>query len=271
MQAATIWLTLYKKFSGAMNLSYRLLLVAMAIVSWAQAQPAEYLPTGKEGEVEEHLEFTLCYAEEHEQPWWVAYCLTAAELDLPPRERLSFIMDRGIETRSASSSDYTNTGYDRGHLSRAEYNKSTEEGYRECFMMSNISPQFGQNFNRTGGDWYALEELEMAIAHGLDSIYAVSGPVFLNNLDTIGDEDTRITVPGYFYKAMLAPDGSQAIGFILQHDTVDVASLWDAAVTLDSLEVFTGLNFFPVVPEEIEAELNLIFWQQFAELGEEEE
>ena len=180
------------------------------------AQSFDYTPKGANGQIVKHEEYTLCYSEQHEQPFWVAYKLTKTELKLPGRKRQSsFKIDPRITTKSASHKDYTNSGYDRGHISRAEFNKSTTTSYKESYYMSNISPQIGVNFNRTGGDWYNLEELEKKIAINSKSIYVVSGPIFQNNLGVIGTK-TKVTVPGYFFKAFLSYDRSQAIAFILK-------------------------------------------------------
>ena len=244
------------------------------VVFKAYSQDFDHSPVGLTGEIEAYSEFTLNYSEAHEQPLWVAYYLTQSELALDGRDRVSrFITDDNISTGSATHDDYTNTGYDRGHLSRAEFNKRSEQSYEESFRMSNISPQIGANFNRTGGDWYNLEELEMDIAYGLDELYSVSGPIFKDNLDVIGD-NAAIVVPGYFYKAFLSPDKKQAIAFVLKHDAVDLPSLWDAVVTIDELEVLTGMNFFGRLDNKEEkvrgSQFDLTYWQNAAQSGETE-
>jgi len=224
----------------------------------------DVIPSGAKGQVVQHQEYTLCYSEQHEQAFWVAYELTAAELRLPSRKReSSFKTDPYVATKSASHKDYTNSGYDRGHISRAEFNKSTASSYRESYYMSNISPQIGVNFNRRGGDWYKLEELEKKIAFKLGSIYVVSGPIFQNNLGVIGTK-TKITVPGFF-KAFLSQDKSQAIAFVLKHDNVDVDSLWATVVTIDELEEFTNFNFYPTLSinsqAKLEGTVSLNYWK----------
>tara|TARA_B100000809_G_C15037258_1_gene494219 strand:+ start:205 stop:963 length:759 start_codon:yes stop_codon:yes gene_type:complete len=228
-----------------------------------------FLPTGAKGQIVKHQEYTVCYSEEHEQPFWIAYELTKSELELPSRKgQSSFKEDPKISSESAAHSDYTNTGYDRGHISRAEYNKRTKVSYKESYYMSNVSPQIGVNFNRTGGDWYNLEELEKKIATNSGSIYSVSGPIFNDNLEVIGDE-TAITVPGYFFKAFLSHDKTQAIAFILKHDNVDVNTIWDSAVTINELEGITGFNFFAILPnkteKEIEYKISLEYWKRLVD------
>ncbi|GEM_PF-1321378 len=254
---------------------YALCFFALTLSSFSYSQNFDFTPKGKSCEAKKYEQYTTCYSEEHEQPYWVAYELTQAELSIASRDRISpFIEDNSISTGSAVHDDYTNTGYDRGHLSRAEFNKISNVAYRQSYLMSNISPQIGVNFNRTGGDWYNLEELEKDIAFGLDKIYCVSGPIFIDNLEVVGEENF-VTVPGYFYKAMLSPDRTQSIAFVLRHDAVDVVSLWDAAITIDELEGKTGIDFFGSLDNKIEKVLegsfDLDYWKNKAQLGQDQQ
>ncbi|HAP61551.1 MAG TPA: hypothetical protein DCR93_19310 [Cytophagales bacterium] len=243
-----------------------LILFILLLSSFSALAQTGFWPQGPADTVVAYEQWASGWSETHEQPYWVAFTLTAQELDIPSQDRtgVGFRSDRSIDTKTPSDNDYKGSGYDRGHLSRAEYNKHSEEIYKECFMMSNISPQIGVNFNRTGGDWYSLETLEKEIAHALDSLYAVSGPIFQDTLGHIGKNST-ITVPGYFYKAWLSPDSLHTMAIILRHDNVDDESLWNAAVPIDELELRTGFNFFPFLPEERESMLELEYWQALVE------
>jgi endonuclease G len=82
-----------------------------------------------------------------------------------------FSEDRKFGARSARLADYEYSGYDRGHLCRAEYCKSDEKAYRQSFLLSNMSPQIGVGFNRAGGAWYNLEKLEVNLATNYGKLY----------------------------------------------------------------------------------------------------
>ncbi|HMP98243.1 MAG TPA: DNA/RNA non-specific endonuclease [Cyclobacteriaceae bacterium] len=237
------------------------IVLALFITGKASAQ-FNYLPAPQNDcELKTYLEFSLCYDETHEQARWVAYELTAEELALPMTRKDYFREDKSISTGSAVPSDYRNTGYDRGHLARAMYCKSSLDAYKESFLFSNISPQIPA-FNRSGGNWFRLEELEVKLAETLGKIYAVSGPVFTENMGSIGAN--HVTVPGYFYKAILSPDFNYSIGFLLRHENTK-ADIWTYAISIDSLEAFTGLDFFPAlddaIEDVIEAQLDIRWWQ----------
>lgn len=221
-----------------------------------------YLPSGRgDTYIIQYSEFALSYNNSHRQANWVAYELTADELSISFGRRNYFSEDMTGGLEPASLTDYRYSGYDRGHLCRAEYCKSSEDAYRESFLLSNMSPQIGAGFNRTGGSWYNLEELEKKLARKYGKVYAVSGPVFRDNLGTIGAN--KVTIPGYFYKAFLLPDYKAAIGFILRHEITEGDPL-SFSVTIDSLESFAHLDFYPSladkIEDEIEARIDLEYW-----------
>ena len=58
-------------------------------IGTVSAQTFVYTPKGNKGQIAKHEEYTVCYSEEHEQPFWVAYELTKTELELPSRKRKS--------------------------------------------------------------------------------------------------------------------------------------------------------------------------------------
>ena len=224
----------------------------------AFTQRFDYLPKGKKDiEVEVYKEFAISYSETHEQPYWVAYELTADELRIQRSRKDYFKADANISTKSASLSDYSGSGYDRGHLCRASYCKRSTESYKESFLMSNISPQLPK-FNRAGGNWYRLEEMEVSIANKEGMIYSVSGSIFNDNLGYIGDN--HVTIPGYFFKVFLSLNNEpKAVAFILRHSNDKATDLWTTAVSVDNLELITNIDFFPALDDIIEERIESIF------------
>ena len=64
--------------------------------------------------------FIFLYSEKHEQPLWVSYKLTKAEVQNKISKRKdNFRLDPVIKTGSATIDDYKGSGYDRGHLAPA--------------------------------------------------------------------------------------------------------------------------------------------------------
>ena len=191
-----------------------------------------------------HFGYTLSYNEKHEQANWVAYELTAAETRKAVNRSNDFQPDRAVNTGSATNEDYQGSGYDRGHLAPAADMEWSEQAMEESFYYSNMSPQV-PGFNR--GIWKKLEEQVRQWAIDNQDIYVVTGPVLEYNLPTIGPD--KVSVPRYYYKVILdyTEPELKGIGFILPNAS-STLPLQNFAVSIDSVEHLTGINFFPALP-----------------------
>lgn len=188
-----------------------------------------------------HTGFSLVYSEEFEQAAWVAYILRRDQVTGGGEERTdNFRADTAILTGSAAPADYLRSGYDRGHLAPAADMKWSPAAMSESFLMSNMSPQ-QPGFNR--GVWNRLEARVRQWAVENDSILVITGPV-LNGIDTFIGEN-RVGVPWYFYKivADISPPDYKIIAFLLENRSSG-ADLMTFAVSVDSVESVTGLDFF---------------------------
>jgi endonuclease G len=225
---------------------------------------AGYLPDSERGETVHHRHFSLSYLEEFELAQWVAYELTIEELNasrVPRYDR--FNPDYSVSTRTGFYRDYSNSGYTRGHLAPAADMGFDSLAMRESFYMSNISPQT-RAFN--GGIWRELEEQTRDWARERKRLYIVTGPV-LYPVPTERIGENRIAVPSAFYKVLLAPDDSlnNHIAFIIPN-TISERPLDTYAVTIDSVEKMTGIDFFPLLDEKLdEASLRPEGWSYDAE------
>lgn len=210
----------------------------------------------------QHTGYTLNYAEDYEQPYWVAYVLTADKVFSTNSERQdNFHEDPYIPTGSATLADYKGSGYDRGHLIPAADQKWSEQAMDDSFYLSNMSPQVG-SFNR--GIWAKLESVVRTFAAQNQAICVVTGPVLTDGpYETIGVNE--VAVPNYYYKAILDYSGDEhkAIGFLLKNEGSN-AALTTFAVSIDYLEEVTGLDFFPALPDDeeelLEASYDVTLW-----------
>ena len=219
------------------------LVAVMPLVVWAQE------PVGS-GYVVKHEFYTLSYVEQHEQPEWVYYMLTAAMVNGEAERGDDFRPDAKVKTGSADLSDYKGSGYDRGHLCPAADMKQSDKAMSETFFMSNMSPQVGA-FNR--GVWARLEEQVRKWAVEDDTIYVATGPVFVNNIGEIGGN--RVTVPGFYYKVVYSPKRDRMQAFLLPNRDGLKAKWATYAVSVDLLEWLTGVDFFAAMEDVAEAEL----------------
>ena len=200
-----------------------------------------FLPKSS-GEVIHHTYYSLSYLEDHEQAEWVAYELNKESLRLPKVPRTNwFEPDPKVTTLSAVHADYIRSGYDRGHLVPAADMAFSEDAMKETFFMSNISPQVRQ-FNH--GIWRELEEQVRDWAFKSGQVVVVSGPVLTKDIKgKIGKNG--VSVPAFFYKIVLDVSSNErnAIAFIIPNAMSD-RPLQDYAVSIDSVESKTGIDFF---------------------------
>lgn len=221
-------------------------------------QSFDYLPAPvqsiQNGQIVTHqilayTQFTLSYNELHEQADWVAYSLTKAEAEVPGLRQTAFKRDATVLTGSAVDNDYRNSGFDRGHLSPAADNSVNDAINKESFLFSNMAPQLG-DFN--SDIWQDLEGWVREQAIEYDSVYVVTGPVFINSLGKIGRNE--VTIPGAFYKIVMRFDGStpRMLAFMIPHLTPSNADFRDYKFPVNALETITGIDFFPALSSRVE-------------------
>jgi endonuclease G, mitochondrial len=208
------------------------------------------------GQLVRHKGYTLYYLEPYEQALFVAYRLTGTETQgNADRSDAQFRPDPKVETGSALPDDYRGSGYDKGHIAPAADFKFSLEFMAESFYMSNMSPQTPE-LNR--GIWRVLEEQVRVWARRDQAIYVVSGPELKPGLKFIGRRN-KIAVPEKYFKVILDLHDAQPrmIGFILPNagavESVDV--LKQFVVPVDEVEKMTGLDFFPLLPDDLETQL----------------
>ena len=206
----------------------------------------------------EHLGYTVSYNSDWNLPNWVAYELTAEEVSGNEERCDNFSADPEITSNAVVSSDYTRSGYDRGHMAPAADMKWSKQAMEESFYMTNICPQI---HNINAGDWKDLENLARDLAVNYGSIYICCGPIVTeNDTVTIGNE-RKIRVPSEFFKAFLRrkTDGSWcSIGFIMPNKAGNYPLL-SYVVPVDSIENKINFDLFFNLPDSIENEIEANF------------
>ena len=192
--------------------------------------------------------YSLSYSEAHEQPDWVYYELTLAEVNGNYPRKDNFREDLSIYTGSASLKDYKGSGLDRGHLAPAADMKWSQQAMSESFLMSNMSPQ-NPGFNR--GIWKRLESQVRQWALENGSIHVVTGGVLTSSSDFIGFN--KVAVPKFFYKIVLDYNSTdiKGIGFLIPNNKSS-KPIQNYVVSIDKVEEVTGIDFFYKLPDSIE-------------------
>lgn len=220
----------------------------------------DFLPTSK-GEVVRHKFYTLSYIEKYEQAEWVAYQLTRDLLKLPNVPRSDwFEVDPEVSTGSAKHSDYSSTGYTRGHMVPSGDMSFDKLAEKETFFMSNMSPQLKVVNN---GIWKELEEQTRDWTYQNDEVYIVSGPIFDGQVKYLKN---KVAVPTAFYKIILdvKETNKKAIAFIIPYERSE-RHLREYATTIDNLEAITGIDFFAhfldkTSIEKLESKIDITQW-----------
>ncbi len=119
--------------------------------------------------------YVLSYNRDKAIPNWVAWRVSKADMgDLPRPNPDPFRPDRRLPNgwERVTPSDYTGSGFDRGHLCPSADRSGSEEGMSDTFLMTNMTPQT-PDLNR--GPWVKLEAyLRTLVTRGND-VYIFAG------------------------------------------------------------------------------------------------
>jgi endonuclease G len=212
--------------------------------------------------------FALSYNDARGTPNWVSWCLRESDLGSAPRA--AFYPDdelpRGF--KRVAPSDYTGSGFDRGHMCPHSDRASREEASRATFVMTNIIPQ-SPACNQHA--WADLEDYcRDLVRKKHQTLYIVAGPQGQGGegkerpKDVIGDTE-EVAVPAKCWKVVLALDdgkGDAADVSRVTHDSRVFAVVMPNDMTVGhgwakyrtsakEVEELTGYNFFDRVPAAV--------------------
>lgn len=195
---------------------------------------------------------TVSFNPRYRIPNWVAWELTYNEAEGQVKRNQRFARDNNVKA-CPSPSDYTRSGYDRGHMAPAGDMKWSPEAMEESFYMTNICPQL---HTLNSGAWKALEEKCRQWVMLDSTLIIIAGPVLRRNPPSEYLGDSGVAVPNEFFKVILAPQARpiRAIGFIMPNGKVP-GGIQQAAVSVDEVEEITGHDFFSELPDEIESQV----------------
>lgn len=196
-------------------------------------------------------QYSLSYNRSTATPNWVAWRLDTSWLGSAQRQD-DYRPDPDLPTGwyRVTDSDYSGSGYTRGHMTPSGDRTRTIPDNSATFLMTNFVPQIAQN---NSGPWEDFESYCRTLAQQGNEIYIVSGGV--GNIGTIASG--RIVVPQYTWKvALILPNGTddlsrvnkqtRTIGLIVPNFLpLNQNAPWrDFRVSVDSIEATTGHNFF---------------------------
>lgn len=137
--------------------------------------------------------YTTVYDTDKKVPLKITYTLDSKVKDTSAKDRPSFKADDRLKD-SPKPSDYTNSGYDRGHVASDASFDFNKEALESVYLMSNIIPQLPE-VNRNV--WKKIEEREreLAIKNTINVVNVIvpSSKSIKNN----------VNIPSEFTKAIL--------------------------------------------------------------------
>ena len=202
-----------------------------------------------------HTGYTVSYNHHYKTPNWVAWELTRQETTGEEGRTNQFLPDPSLPEPRVETSDYTHSGYDRGHMAPAADMKWSKQAMKESFYMSNICPQ-NRKLNRD--DWGDLEEKCREWAKKYGRVYIACGPIYDKaSPKRIGKH--QVAVPDRFFKVVLIYNWKNpiAMGFLFENKAHH-QNLKNYMVKVDQVEEETGLDFFSKVPDEVENRIESI-------------
>jgi endonuclease G len=155
-------------------------------------------------------------------------------------------------------SDYTGSGYDRGHMAPSADRTRNETDNSSTFLMTNMMPQVPE-VNR--GVWGDLEEYCRELVQQGKELYIIAGPV--GKKGSIG-KTQKIAVPAKNWKVIAVLDGqglglqgitsnTRMIAVMMPNDASVKGKGWKSfRVSVKQVERETGLNFLSNVSPQVQ-------------------
>ena len=145
-------------------------------------------------------------------PKKVEYTVSPSDLGQVKRSpALKFKTDKDTPKPRVSSSMYSNSGFQRGHMCPAASRNATDALMRSTFIMSNVCPQA---VKLNTGKWKMTETRERAVARQTGMCNVIAAPLFLPD-DTLWIGNGRVAVPHMFYKMIYTSNPPHVYGWYI--------------------------------------------------------
>ncbi len=191
--------------------------------------------------------FAVMYSGVSRTPLWSAEYLDrkrlqqAKEID---REDSFHEESRLPKSMRAKLSDYSGSGYDRGHLA-PNGNMANRSQQYDSFSLANIAPQSPRN-NRY--IWRNIESATRYLSQQYGEVYTITGVAFTSKkTKQLAD---RVLVPSHFFKAVYIPASNQAGVYYAPNDESERIEV----ISLDELTAKIGIDVLPVLDAQTKAQ-----------------
>jgi endonuclease G, mitochondrial len=217
----------------------------------------------------ERPQYVLSYNRSRNQANWASWQLSADWLGSLPRSNFSADMTLPSGWQGVTPSDYTGSGFDRGHLVPAADRNRTPADSAAVFLMTNIFPQAPDN-NR--GPWEKLERYCRELVGKGRELYIIAGTVGDGGVGRHGERSQigrgaiKIAVPAQTWKVVVVGQPGQVdytrktrvIAVLMPNRQGIEAQDWrEFRTSVREIEALTGYDLLSALPAEVQAELEV--------------
>jgi endonuclease G len=213
-------------------------------------------------------QYTLSYNNSKGMANWVSWHLSTAWKGTATRCDC-FTQDATLPSGffKASTSNYTSTGFDRGHMCPSEDRDGSDTDNAATFKMTNITPQ-APNLNEA--TWEALEAYCRTLMNAGNELYIIAGGYGTGGSGSSGGTTNTIAsgainVPSHFWKVIVVlPVGTSDVSRVTTSTRVIAVDMpntqtvnahtWDYyRTTVNAIESATGYDFLSNVSTSIQS------------------
>lgn len=213
-------------------------------------------------------QYVLSYNYSRNVPNWVSWELNKKWYGKAIRYKGRFITDKTLPSDfyRVNHSDYTGSGYDRGHMVRSEERSKNAKDNKSTFYLTNIIPQ-KEDLNR--GVWLDFEMFcEKLCKEENKELFVIAGGIF----HTDNSIDELVSIPDSCFKIVVILESNQTIIDINENTPVIAVVMpningirknkWETYITtVKQIENSTGYDFLSKIKQNIQAVLEIKKYQ----------
>lgn len=213
-----------------------------------------YLPiSSKNLQILRNIAYVSAFSNEDAIPHWVVYLVKYPFAFEASKRPSKFSSDPRVII-SPEHSDYTNSGFDRGHLAPnyAIARSFGQKAQKETFLMTNIVPQTSK---MNSGIWCDIEQyVANKVAKRYGKVLVFAGPVLSENPKKIRG---KVAIPVSCYMIIFCQRSYKEFdiaAFVVPQNPTK-KSIWDYSVSVDTIEALTGIDFLYQLEDSLENRL----------------
>jgi len=210
-------------------------------------------------------QYCLSYSNAKHTPNWTSWHVFSGDLGSAARQD-DFRPDATLPSGwyQVVASEYSGSGFDRGHMCPSADRTSTIANNSATFLMTNMIPQSPNN-NQI--PWANLENYTRSLVTAGNEVYVISGPAGQGGTGSAGYATTvgnGVVVPAQTWKIIVVlPNGNsdlsrittstRVIAILMANNQTVSSQAWGYyRVSVDAIESLTGYNFLSNVPLAIQ-------------------